>query len=146
MAEPESVQIMVCARVRPTFDEERSGEITVSKRYGSQKSMQVRQLEFSLDWCFDEDATQEEIFDIACHDSVASVLDGFNATILAYGQTGSGKVPPLRLEPWSFRQPSIDQRSGPCRDRKPLFCQPVFQLRRRTRQGQGRRLLHCDDG
>ena len=26
-------------------------------------------------------------------------------------------VPPLRLEPWSFRQPSMDRRSRPCRDR-----------------------------
>ena len=26
-------------------------------------------------------------------------------------------VPPLRLEPWSFHQPSIDRRSRLCRDR-----------------------------
>ena len=84
--------IRVCARVRPTFGEERSGEISISKRYGSQKSMQVRQLEFSLDYCFDEDAEQEDVFEEACREVVSSVLDGFNATIMAYGQTGSGKT------------------------------------------------------
>ena len=92
LAQPLDGNIRVCARVRPTFGEERSGEISISKRYGSQKSMQVRQLEFSLDYCFDEDAAQEDIFEEACREVVTSVLDGFNATIMAYGQTGSGKT------------------------------------------------------
>ena len=87
---PKTAQIKVCARVRPCEDP--SGEIEIPKRYGNQKSMQVRQLEFSLDWCFDTDATQEEIFNQACRESITGVLDGYNAAILAYGQTGSGKT------------------------------------------------------
>ena len=82
--------IRVCARVRPTLKS--SGEIDIPQRFGTQKSMSVRSLEFSLDWCFDASASQEDVFVHACKDSVMSVLEGYNAAILAYGQTGSGKT------------------------------------------------------
>ena len=35
-------------------------------------------------------------------------------------------VPPLRLEPWSFQQPSIDQRSGPCGGSVDFYLVQVF--------------------
>lgn len=38
-----------------------------------------------------EEVTQALVFDNCCH-VVASVLEGYNGTILAYGQTGSGKT------------------------------------------------------
>ena len=51
-------------------------------------------------------------------------LEGYNAFhypsyIPGYGPRGWCRVEcsPPRLEPWSFRPPSADQRSGPCRDR-----------------------------
>ncbi|KAJ3373821.1 Kinesin- protein 6 [Allomyces arbusculus] len=47
---------------------------------------------FRFDRVFDEQTTQEEIFDHVAKDAVQSVMDGFNATIFAYGQTGSGKT------------------------------------------------------
>ena len=41
------------------------------------------------------------------------------SSIPGYGPRGWCRVEwsPPRLEPWSFRPPSTDQRSGPCRDR-----------------------------
>ena len=52
----------------------------------------MRNLEFVLDWCWDQDATQEEVYNRGLRERVAWVLDGFNTTILMYGQTGSGKT------------------------------------------------------
>ena len=40
----------------------------------------------------DEDAAQEDVYEVAARERVAGVLDGYNATLLAYGQTGSGKT------------------------------------------------------
>ena len=91
-ADAEEVSIGVFARFKPLKDESEKGTFTVSKRFGKQKSVQIRNLEFSLDWIFDIDATQEEIFEIAARDRAGAVLKGYNATIMAYGQTGSGKT------------------------------------------------------
>ena len=52
----------------------------------------VRNLEFSLDWVFDRDASQEEVFDVVAKERVARVTSCFNVSIVAYGQTGSGKT------------------------------------------------------
>ena len=48
---------------------------------------QVRNLEFALDWIFHDTIPQEEIYQIAAHDRVEAVLNGYNATLVAYGQT-----------------------------------------------------------
>ena len=64
----------------------------MNKRFNKQKSVQMRNLEFSLDWIFDTEESQEDVYAIAAHDRVSAVLQGFNSTILAYGQTGSGKT------------------------------------------------------
>jgi kinesin family member 6/9 len=39
-----------------------------------------------------DNASQEDVFDTCGRDVLASVIDGYNATILAYGQTGAGKT------------------------------------------------------
>jgi kinesin family protein 6/9 len=41
---------------------------------------------------FDQQTTQEQVFDVVAKDCVLSVLDGYNSTVFAYGQTGSGKT------------------------------------------------------
>ena len=47
---------------------------------------------FKFSRVFDQDASQEEVFDhVACHMTDA-FLDGYNGTIFAYGQTSSGKT------------------------------------------------------
>jgi hypothetical protein len=84
--------IAVFARLKPVGKSDTTGEVEVTKRFGKQKSVQMRNLEFSLDWIFTHTEPQEDVYNIAAHDRVSAVLGGYNATILAYGQTGSGKT------------------------------------------------------
>lgn len=49
-------------------------------------------MEFALDWVFDEETTQEELYEMAASERIDWVLSGFSATLIAYGQTGSGKT------------------------------------------------------
>lgn len=44
-----------------------------------------------LDHIFDQDATNQIIFDKMAKQIVHSAIQGFNGTIFAYGQTSSGK-------------------------------------------------------
>lgn len=47
---------------------------------------------FSFDFVYDQDNTQEEVYENTARSAVMSTLEGFNATIMAYGQTGTGKT------------------------------------------------------
>lgn len=44
-----------------------------------------------LDHIFDQDVTNQTIFDKMAKPIVHSAIEGFNGTIFAYGQTSSGK-------------------------------------------------------
>ena len=66
--------------------------VAIIAKEGEQKELRIRNLEFSLDWIFTDEEPQEDVYNIAGHDRVNAVLQGYNATILAYGQTGSGKT------------------------------------------------------
>ena len=97
MAEPPELtdelnSVGVFARFRPGADAPRDKSIVVRKRYGTQQDVQVRNLEFSLDYIFDTDASQEEVYEIVAEQRVARVVQGYNVCLLAYGQTGSGKT------------------------------------------------------
>ena len=106
----------VYARLRPDLDSSapRDDSIIVKKRFDQQRTVQVRNLEFSLDWVWDADAAQEEVYEILGRERVARVMHGYNLCIIAYGQTGTQRatasrlcVPPTRataLRPLSFRQ------------------------------------------
>lgn len=48
--------------------------------------------QFSFDYVYDQDSTQEEVYENTAKQSVFNTLEGFNATIMAYGQTGTGKT------------------------------------------------------
>ncbi|KAI9345033.1 Kif6 type kinesin-like protein [Obelidium mucronatum] len=41
---------------------------------------------------FDQNTTQDEVFDHVAKDVIVNAMDGYNGTIFAYGQTGSGKT------------------------------------------------------
>lgn len=41
---------------------------------------------------YDEDITQEDIYNETAASIIDSVLEGYNGTIFAYGQTGAGKT------------------------------------------------------
>ena len=84
------LSIGVYARVKPSNN--RADSIVVSRRFEQQKDLQIRNLEFTLDWVFDTDASQEDVYSIVAEQRVMRVLQGYNVCLLAYGQTGSGKT------------------------------------------------------
>lgn len=47
---------------------------------------------FTFDYVYDQNSTQEEVYEHSGKPAVLSVLEGYNATLLAYGQTGTGKT------------------------------------------------------
>ena len=47
---------------------------------------------YQFDEAFDEDATQDEIYQRTAKKLIPSVMEGFNVTVFAYGATGSGKT------------------------------------------------------
>ena len=49
-------------------------------------------VKFKFDGVFDMHSTQRQVFDESVKPIVASVMEGFNGSILAYGQTSSGKT------------------------------------------------------
>lgn len=51
-----------------------------------------REHRFVFDRLFDEDSSQQEVYDATGRPLLDSVLEGYNATIFAYGATGCGKT------------------------------------------------------
>lgn len=47
---------------------------------------------FTFDYVYDQDASQEFVYENTAKPAVCSVFEGYNATMLAYGQTGTGKT------------------------------------------------------
>jgi hypothetical protein len=47
---------------------------------------------YSFDYVYDETAQQRDVYERSAQPAVASVLQGYNSTIMAYGQTGTGKT------------------------------------------------------
>ena len=47
---------------------------------------------FTFDYVYDQNATQEFVYENTAKQSVVSVLEGYNSTVIAYGQTGTGKT------------------------------------------------------
>jgi Cdc6-like AAA superfamily ATPase len=47
---------------------------------------------FTFDYVYDHSSTQEFVYNNTAKNSVISVLEGYNSTVIAYGQTGTGKT------------------------------------------------------
>ena len=45
--------------------------------------------QFSFDYVYDQESSQEEVYETTAKPAVMNTLEGFNATIMAYGQTGT---------------------------------------------------------
>ncbi|SMN18066.1 similar to Saccharomyces cerevisiae YGL216W KIP3 Kinesin-related motor protein involved in mitotic spindle positioning [Maudiozyma saulgeensis] len=50
------------------------------------------EIKFVFDKLFDDNSTQEEVYENTTSPLITSILEGFNATIFAYGATGCGKT------------------------------------------------------
>lgn len=48
--------------------------------------------QFTFDYVYDQESTQEEVYENTAKQAVLSTLMGYNASIIAYGQTGTGKT------------------------------------------------------
>lgn len=47
---------------------------------------------FAFDRVFDENTTQQDVYEATTKGLLDSVLEGYNATVFAYGATGCGKT------------------------------------------------------
>lgn len=85
--------IRVCVRVRPLLERERNDGNDVVVRVSNEKEIEVTgdRRRWTFDRVFVDDTPQHSVFSYV-QPSVASVVNGVNATIFAYGQTGSGKT------------------------------------------------------
>ena len=84
---------MVFARIRPSSSPvEKPTDLVVPKRFGEQRTVRAKNLEFLLDWVWDAEDSQLDVYERGVGERVSWVLQGYNATVLAYGQTGSGKT------------------------------------------------------
>lgn len=52
----------------------------------------IKDCRFVFDRLFDDDATQQEVYENTTKPLLDSILDGYNATVFAYGATGCGKT------------------------------------------------------
>jgi kinesin family protein 6/9 len=95
--------VKVCIRTRPThyFAQDNisieSDEKTVNVRArpmevaaGTTDNRQGN-FKFRFDHVF-HNASQSNLYDLYCRDTVMGVVDGINGAIMTYGQTGSGKT------------------------------------------------------
>ena len=63
-----------------------------SRSMVSNMGKRVKDQTFGFDRVFDENTTQQEVYEATSKTLLDSVLDGYNATVFAYGATGCGKT------------------------------------------------------
>lgn len=100
-------RVKVAVRCRPAFQDEiefAKGEFfsivevkkeePESNKLGqiSLMTMTGKTRDFYFDYAFNEETTQDAVYDRFARPVVNEVLKGCNGTIFAYGQTGTGKV------------------------------------------------------
>jgi kinesin family protein 5 len=82
----------------------RRPHVVVQRRHGNARLLTVKPAQvvmfipgqgfrpFNFHHCFGKASEQAQVYEQSARDAVASVLNGFNASLLCYGQTGSGKT------------------------------------------------------
>ncbi|KAG0679062.1 kinesin-like protein Klp5 [Pichia californica] len=65
---------------------------SVSIRGLSNHNRRHKEHKFIFDKLFDENCTQNEVYENSTKPSIEAVLDGYNSTVFAYGATGCGKT------------------------------------------------------
>uniref|UniRef100_A0AC35GFM6 Kinesin-like protein n=1 Tax=Panagrolaimus sp. PS1159 TaxID=55785 RepID=A0AC35GFM6_9BILA len=83
--------VNVFARIRPSSNETNDEMCIKTDPISSIITLTTNQRQFHMDKIFEQNATQEEIFEYV-HPIIAAVINGIHGTIFAYGQTGSGKT------------------------------------------------------
>ena len=94
-------KIRVYARVRPVDNKDKQLPFALDLATGADEEPAVTIKDHrpgvapkthNFNRVFDETATNEEVYAVACQPLLDAVMNGFNGTLLAYGQTGSGKT------------------------------------------------------
>ncbi|EGR34190.1 kinesin motor domain protein [Ichthyophthirius multifiliis] len=63
--------------------------------------------QFSFDYVYDQNSTQQDVYNNTARHSVQSALEGFNACIIAYGQTGTGKTYTMEGFSYKYQHPNV---------------------------------------
>lgn len=86
--------VCVAVRVRPLIGRELVVHERICVDCKERDNMIIigKDKSFKFDRVFDQDADQEEIYDVCTRNLILGCFEGYNATVLAYGQTGSGKT------------------------------------------------------
>eukprot|EP00965_Chrysotila_dentata_P055512 1841795-Pleurochrysis_carterae.AAC.2 len=90
----EASRVIVAARVRPLNDREKqAGASSIIRCDASTVHLSGEQARtFRVDATYDEQATQQQLFDDLLSPRINDVIAGIDSTVMAYGQTGSGKT------------------------------------------------------
>jgi hypothetical protein len=83
--------VRVAVRVRPLTSQE-IGQGGKSVLKVTAPEIRLGERRFTYDAVFDDDVTQQDLYQQVSAPLLTSFVDGYNATIMAYGQTGSGKT------------------------------------------------------
>lgn len=78
-----------------TIPQEYSYQIDGGKYLNNEKNLEIsksKKIEYQFDLAFDENSTQQEVYQYTTSNLIKNVLDGYNSTVFAYGATGSGKT------------------------------------------------------
>jgi kinesin family protein 3/17 len=99
MGEPSTREsVKVAVRLRPLSKNELKSKyrqiVEIDQKAASVHitNPQGTKVQFTYDFAFPENCTQEEIYENTSANIVDGCLQGFNGTIFAYGQTGTGKT------------------------------------------------------
>lgn len=117
-----SVQnLKVAVRVRPTANakEEKCIQILSKKSLYFDDGSKNKPKKYVYDYVFDEDSTQDEVYQTTTSPLIKDVLQGLSAAVFAYGATGSGKThtmlgpnPKKAATPSSEQPPKTTSKQG----------------------------------
>ena len=90
-----TIQISSNKLVSITIPQEYNYTQDGSKYLNNEKNLEIsksKKIDYQFDLAFDENATQQEVYQYTTSSLIKNVLDGYNSTVFAYGATGSGKT------------------------------------------------------
>ncbi|XP_053263998.1 kinesin-like protein KIF27 isoform X3 [Podarcis raffonei] len=90
----EEIPVKVAVRIRPLLSKEvlHNHQVCVRLIPNTQQIIIGKDRVFTFDFVFGKHSTQDEVYTTCIKPLVASLIEGYNATVFAYGQTGSGKT------------------------------------------------------
>ncbi|XP_061483012.1 kinesin-like protein KIF27 isoform X2 [Rhineura floridana] len=90
----EEIPVKVAVRIRPLLAKEvlHNHQVCVRLIPNTQQIIIGKDRVFTFDFVFGKHSTQGEVYTTCIKPLVASLIEGYNATVFAYGQTGSGKT------------------------------------------------------